>query len=77
MPCSGGMQEIGGKGVAHVLRQFKAAIGLLAMMARVVHRAMPRSRLFLFWLTWVSKPLHNCPYQVCSAKEVFGVRCWF
>jgi hypothetical protein len=40
MPRSGVTQEIGGKGVAHVPRHFKAAFGLVAMMARIVHRAM-------------------------------------
>ncbi len=40
MPRSGVTQEIGGKGVAHVPRHFKAAFGLVAMMTRIVHRAI-------------------------------------
>jgi hypothetical protein len=40
MPCSGGTQEIDSEGVAYVPRHLKAAFGLVAMMARVVHRAM-------------------------------------
>jgi hypothetical protein len=40
MPCSGVTQEIGSEGIAYVPRHFKAAFGLVAMMARVVHRAM-------------------------------------
>jgi hypothetical protein len=56
MPCSDVTQEIGCKGVAHVPRHFKAAFGLVAMMAGIVHRAMLPQFSFLFDKTLSSLP---------------------
>jgi hypothetical protein len=68
VPSSGRAQNVGCMAVTHELCHFQAELSLAAVIARRLHRGCSPG-VEWFGLTWMSKPLLNCPLPSVAMQQ--------